>query len=373
MSPYINYDTDIVKHYVRVHGWLPAVEHRSRRVGNQRSIKYLTFCASNAIDVFLLESEGYLQRDPETARLENVYFCERIPEDFGNISTLIGSSHQGFLGDFEDIVLFEDTSETQGQMLSDIGEPGRDQELRDQLLIKDAKFRLRDAFPFDVLNIDISGSFFPPNEPPASRMVQALREVLDWQTEASNQDPTFHEFTIFVTSKVANKDTNSDALDGLQKLIEENIDTYQEYSDAFQAKYAHLSVDNLRETQYPDFFVHGLCKVLTSDATSKHWDIEYRCVFAYHRSGHNGDGYHIVSMVAHLNRIAYNPRELVRNQGALIEQLRQRYVAESVETLTESPWIVDPDELQREEVAQIAEHLQSVVGYRERYRAEFEQ
>src|SRR2546423_4463299 len=164
--PHIDYSTDIFKHYVRSEGWLPACRQQARAIRNRSKkfpLRYFTFCAADAIDVFMLERAGILRRSEETGRLEGVFFCERNEEDFGRIADLIGSPAQGFQGEFERIVLFEDDADTQGRELygDDVAEAYSD-EVRRKLRCKDAHRRLRNEFPFDIINLDLFGIMFPP-------------------------------------------------------------------------------------------------------------------------------------------------------------------------------------------------------------------
>ena len=79
----LDWDKDIIKHYVRHRAWLPAAlaqAEASRQAG--RTPKYLTFCAANAIDVFLFLKEGLLSRDPHTDVIFGTYFCEKDPQEF---------------------------------------------------------------------------------------------------------------------------------------------------------------------------------------------------------------------------------------------------------------------------------------------------
>jgi len=366
----INYDVDIAKHFVRLNGWLPAAGYRASRVGANRDPKYLTFCAANAIDVFLLEQEGHVKRDPKTSRLNSVYFCERTPDDFGTISSLIGSGHQGFLGDFAEIVLFEDTQATVGRNLGESGEYGRDTNLRHQLRIKEVNKRLKGSFPFDILNLDISGSLFPPQEPPTSRMIQAIRKVLDWQTLASFQDPAFQEFTIFITSRAADEETSEDVILELQNVIDANLSSYSQYRDEFEKKYQLKSAEALKAASYPEFFVAGLCKLLLSEVMWRSWDMEYRAVFLYQRPREDLPAYYIVSVVAHVKRFRQNPVKLAPYDGVLPAVMLGRYVEEATETLQQAPWIIDLGKLEEKELAQVKEHLASIVEYREKFKRE---
>ena len=144
----LDWANDVVKHYVRREAWLPAAlaqAEATRDVG--REPKYLTFCAAEAIDVFLFLRDGILVRDPGTNRVLNTYFCERNPEDFTEITQLVGSIEQGFLGDFADMVLFEDDDKTQGRDLDDVEEQ-YDASLRNRPLNQGSSSEVKVRGPF---------------------------------------------------------------------------------------------------------------------------------------------------------------------------------------------------------------------------------
>ena len=179
-----------------------------------REPKYLTFCAAEAIDVFLLLKEGVLTRDPNTDIVLNTYFCEKDSEDFNEISQLIGAHEQGFLGDFQDMILFEDDEKTQGLRYNDVSRR-YGQELRRRLSTKERHLRFRCAIPFDVMNLDICGTFFPPKGGVLSPMLQSIRTLLDWQTDFAKKDTSFDSFTIFLTAHVEGDKVNAAALNEL--------------------------------------------------------------------------------------------------------------------------------------------------------------
>ena len=82
----IDYSSDILKHYVRRNGWLPACKEQSHTIRNRSPkipLRYFTFCAAQAIDVFMLEHEGILKRSTQTGRLEGIYFCEKNAVKYG--------------------------------------------------------------------------------------------------------------------------------------------------------------------------------------------------------------------------------------------------------------------------------------------------
>lgn len=156
----IDYDTDLPKHYVRMKGWLPATRERARRA-RSAPLRYFTFCAAQAVDIFMLESEGILRRD-QAGRLAEIYFCESDAPSFEAITDSVQSREPGFRGKFEEIVLFHETDKTLGRTYEEPGPERISPELRRQLWLKDLHNRLIDAFPFDVINLDAAGPLLPP-------------------------------------------------------------------------------------------------------------------------------------------------------------------------------------------------------------------
>ena len=83
----LDWDADVPKHYVRRFAWLPAAAAQFQASRSAyRDPSYFTFCASNAIDVFLFLKEGVISRAPATDVVLNTYFCEARDVEFNRIS-----------------------------------------------------------------------------------------------------------------------------------------------------------------------------------------------------------------------------------------------------------------------------------------------
>ena len=59
----------------------------------------------------------------------------------------------------------------------------------EKLRYKDAHWRLREAFPFDIINLDVCGVMFPPREVAMTQLLKSIIQILEWQTRSkfSNQ------------------------------------------------------------------------------------------------------------------------------------------------------------------------------------------
>jgi hypothetical protein len=203
----VDYSSDFLKHYIRRECWLPACHLRNsaiRRYKDKYPVRYFTFCAADAIDVFMLAQDGVLQRSSKSGRLETVYFCEEDPQVFSTIAALIGSPQQGFLGRFDEIVLFEDNEETKGKSIFDVDED-YSEDMRNQLKLKDANGRLRSSFPFDIINLDVYGAMFSIKEDNViTRLLRSIIQILKWQFEAQFVDTNNNKerFTAYSTERV---------------------------------------------------------------------------------------------------------------------------------------------------------------------------
>jgi hypothetical protein len=192
----INYDEDVTKHYVRYDGWLDAFRYRQKQVkrainGNRRTapLSYFTFCASSAIDVFMLERAKLLRRDKKTGRLEHVYYCEAEEREFQRIANLIGSAEAGFMEKFEDFVLFEDDRHTRGKHgLDPKKKVPDDPKIRRRIACKELHERFLELFPFDVINLDLYGNIFPPKGAVFSPMLTTIEKMFEWQSRRATID-----------------------------------------------------------------------------------------------------------------------------------------------------------------------------------------
>ncbi len=288
---YINYETDPLKHYVRKYGWLTAAKqqkHVIRSRSKKIPLRYFTFCAAEAIDVFMLERAGILKRSEETGRLEGVYFCESDLRKFGIIANLIGSPENGFQGEFEKIVLFKDDQETEGKTLEDEQE-GQDpytSAMREKLRYKDKHHRLRKAFPFDIINLDVCGVMFPPRKNIMAPLLESIIQILAWQTESKFliNERECKRFTLFLTSHIDPNDTNQNAIEQLKNRLIQNIDTNPDFRSAFVRHYGHKQVKKLAHENFAEFFSIALPKFIIHEALFRFgWKVTCGPTYLYNR------------------------------------------------------------------------------------------
>ena len=305
----INFEKDLLKHYVRTHGWLAAAKDQKHAIRNRSKripLRYFTFCAAGAIDVFMFEREGILKRSEETERLEDVYYCEEDLENFGLIAGLIGSPEKGFQGAFEEIVLFKDDEDTEGRTLVD--DNPYSLELWEKLRYKDAHCRLRNAFPFDIINLDVFGVMFPSEQEIITPLLDSITQILRWQTESrfSINNRECKRFTLFLTSHIDSDLTDKTAIQQLENRVIDNINTSAEFQSAFFNKYEHSEVKKLINESFAEFFCVALPKFMIHEASFAHgWQVTCGPTYLYNRDNRwNGNKhYQIMHTVSVYERI----------------------------------------------------------------------
>jgi hypothetical protein len=365
---HIDYSTDPLKHYVRKYGWLPACQEQAatiRKRIKKTPLRYFTFCAAEAIDVFLLEREKILTRSKQTGRLEGVYFCEKDEKAFGEIADLIGSPEQGFLGDFDRIILFEEDNDTRGKELYKETDEFYPEEVRKKLRFKDAHYRLQKNFPFDIINLDVCGVMFPLRKGVITPLLRSLIKILEWQTYSlfPNNRPC-KQFTLFLTSHIDPDKTDQDAIEQLRNRVSENIDTSVEFRQAFSNRYGHQEAVRLSRDNFAEFFCLAFTKFIIHQALfTLGWKVTYRAIYLYNRDNkwNVGQKYQIMHSVSVYERIP-----------GFGQRLDQAGITQYIQTATQvikggMKWVENI--IQQSEIRQLLiQDLESIVEFRNQHR-----
>ena len=122
-------------------------------------------------------------------------------------------------------------------------------EIRKKLRYKDAHRRLREAFPFDIINLDVCGVMFPPRKNIITPLLKSIIQILEWQTNSkfSTDDLECDQFTLFLTSHIDPDLTNQKAIQQLADIVSENISTSMDFKSAFVKQHGHDEVKKTRE------------------------------------------------------------------------------------------------------------------------------
>lgn len=361
----IDYASDLPKHFVRTHCWLPACRQQATAVKNRTKhipLRYFTFCAADAIDVFMLERAGVIQRKEASGRLEGVYFCERDPEDFGIIAGLIGSPEQGFQGEFDKIVLFEEDDETVGCSLLD--DTPYTPELRNKLRLKDAKERFKSSFPFDIINLDVFGVMFPPRKGIVAPLLRSLLQILRWQTEAVfRPNHPCEQFTLLLTSHLDPGLTDQGAIEQLANRLNENLRANQQFQEMITTKYGPGTAQQLAVSNFAEFFCISLPKYILHHALFHlGWVVQHEPTYLYDRPDKYkpSKNYQIMHSVSVFKRIP-NFHERLDAPGV------EAYMHEAIRIAENSVKWVDDSVMAPDIERTLESDLQEIIAFRSQY------
>lgn len=361
----IDYDTDLIKHYVRMRGWLPVSLTRNQSIKGRRT-RYFTLCAANAIDVFLLERARVLRRTSD-GKLTDSYFCEYDAVQFREIERLIRGPRQGFLGSLEDIVLFEESDSTRGRTRTDPGSGKITTRLRQELDRKEKHYRLASAFPFDILNLDVTGTLFPPSQPQVSRLMKTILRLLEWQTNKplSDDGRRIESFAILLTIHIDEGIANYEAVASLSKMIEHNIDNIAAFRDRWHKSFPGVPPSDLASSDFERFFSIALPKYLIEKGLSLGWDVVCEGRFLYRR---RSTYTMMCEMLTFSRLLPLNEERLFR-----IESSRSNQQKQADERVVEEVWkapIWPENELANGSVRdEVKADLEQVIEFRDRIRA----
>lgn len=312
-------------------------------------------------------SERLGQRDPATDCVSNTYFCEKIPQEFTFISELIGSHEQGFLGDFQEMILFEDDDETIEKSIND-AHVSYSRPVRYLLNVKERHERFCSTAPFDLINLDLCGRFFPPKAGVISPMVRTIRRLLALQAEGSDDGQQLDKFTMFITTHVESRGTNPEAVDELAAMIEHNRSLYVGFEESLINRFGSIPTSDIPSYDFDGFYNVALPKMIVGEAYNLGWMVDLQFTGTYERSwlappGKDPAKYRMLALVATFSRITEGQLKL-GHQSAPGELEYSKRISMIVNTPLET---IKPDQ---ERVAAVSPHLAEVVKSRTDYQDE---
>lgn len=271
----------LLKHYIRSEVWLPRCRERLKTIrklakGNPRRLKYFTFCAVGALDVLLLDRARVIQKS-ETEEFDTVYFFDRDQEAVVETRKRIPGAN-GFPGDFVKIVLQAD----EGDDLTPLDSPIDLDNTREVRKAQNERAQLLafiDAFPFDVINLDVEQYLFRPKEELPGNLVNALRRVFEWQKRdgkgTRGKQYNVNEFTLMFTTQVGPKNLSEAYLKYLRDTcLQQNLDAFEALREPYEKKSAGKNVENFFDDDFDGAFKLAVPKSLIELALECDWHVD---------------------------------------------------------------------------------------------------
>lgn len=263
----MDYDFYYGKHCARYYGWLPAAK-KYKAKSRRKSLKYFTLCAEQAIDVFMLESEGVITRD-KNRRLANVVICEKDAEVAARIFSLVRPPLQEaiLVGPLEQILTFEENEHTRGLSPDD---DVRNRHIREMLRIKRLHRRLRDYFPFDIINFDTYGNILNHNKDSNRLLYIAFERIFQLQQPVSS-------FLFLMTLPISDIDNSFQSR--FRNDFDSNVANYPVVRDRLMATVETISYDEIDEDKKISLSIAK--SIISAVARAAGWNCEHKGICIY--------------------------------------------------------------------------------------------
>lgn len=268
----------LLKHFIRLDVWLPRCRERRNAIkklaGNKpaRRMRYFTFCAVGALDVLLLDREKVIRRSA-TKEFDTVYFFDRDDEAVAETRKRIPGA-QGFPGDFVEVLL----ETTSGAGLTSPPAAPNTRQQREKQRNQAQRQLFVDAFPFDVINLDVEQYLFRPKETLPGKLTLALRELLELQKREGldrGKKYSVDEFTLMFTTQVGPPGLPADYLSYLMDTcIQQNLNQYTELMEPFLAKSNGKDVPSFFADDFDGAFKLAVPKSLMELTFESDWHID---------------------------------------------------------------------------------------------------
>lgn len=242
----------LIKHAARYLLWLP--EANSLRIEKRRFLKYFTLPGKYAYDILFFERNGIIQR--QGRGFPDVRFCDNNLQAYSTAKKLLGNT-VGKKGNFEDLVLNNERE-------------------------------FWDSFPYDLYNLDFSGTCFPDDQPPFSDTFKAIVKIIKRHV-SHNKFP----FVVFLTMKALARETKDEA----KEQLKENIETNRRDANFAQEVNSLIpNTENFANTRFVDFIIISIPKLICY-LTKDYCDIEIRNRAKYSRTRQDGSSYFITKFI----------------------------------------------------------------------------
>jgi hypothetical protein len=233
-------------------------------------VRYLTLCAKEAIDVRYFRNKGVLPYDAKQKFYPTVTFIERDAQDYAIIAETLGKTRLGIKGDLEAILVRPDENADNSQ-------------------------RLRNSFPYDIINLDFTGEVVRGGDPPYSQTMRAIERIVELQHQANSTG-----WHMFLTFRACQQTANHEADLQIQGIIEANFQIPQ----ALNAYGARPAPRELIEAQYEEFLRIGIMKFLAGCAPNRGYEFVPGGSYMYRRDPEDGGPpYHIVKLIVEFRSI----------------------------------------------------------------------
>lgn len=271
----------LLKHYIRKEVWLPFCRERLQKIRkaepkNPRRLRYFTFCAVGALDVLLLDRERILRKS-NNEEFDTVFFFDKDRDAVVETQKRIPGAN-GFPGDFAEIVMQAATGDDELD-LHILADERDTREVRKKQMQRAQLGDFIEAFPFDVVNLDVEQYLYRPREQLPGILTNAIRKLLEWQKRegvGSNKKAfTLDEFTLMFTTQVGPAGLPDQYLTYLRDdCLASNLAQHAELKEPFLKKSSGRDPKKFFEEDFDGAFKLAVPKSLSELALEQDWFID---------------------------------------------------------------------------------------------------
>lgn len=274
---------DTEKQWIRREVWLKTAKSilkKKQKKGSTKGIRYLTLPAYHRLDVSLFLKEGLLEVTKSNKGIpEEIYVAafENDPTKFALMQKHMPSFRLFGCGSIEE-VLTDKTNKYYDE--------------------------LRNLFPFDVINLDLTTSLTPKHEGPYSKTMEAIETIFDIQSGYGI------EWALFLTFRNVPDDLEAGAREQLFKNLQNNIERYPEVLEVFQIRYGKNSVQDLEKSEVKTCISQSIAKWLVDRAHQHKYKVGSIKPYFYPRINAGIPPYDIYKHVLELTPAGINPAHI---------------------------------------------------------------
>jgi hypothetical protein len=320
------YESCPLKHYVRVHGWLPACRRQLaaiRRQPKQRRLRYFTFCASGAVDVLMLNVARII-RLSDSGKFDTVVFFDK-DEEAVNATYINIPGSRGFPADFADLVLAPDIGDVDA--LSSDTDKSDTSEVRQQKRLARQRNDFIQQFPFDIINLDLEEFLLKARDEFPGRILRSFMQILQWQKRPLPTGRTIDEFVLMYTTQIGPRELTDQYRELLDGAIADNLRNIPALEAVLHSRTGHNGPVSLRNADFDEFFRIAAPKLLAGYLRRADWLIDPEpgiSVFEFDRPSARGP-YKMLHFVMHVKR--QHPPEIIRRPDQQGDGVPEAYSA----------------------------------------------
>jgi hypothetical protein len=274
------FETCLLKHHVRVNGWLPRCAARLKDIQSQRPrrLRYFTFCAIGAVDVLMLDVARIIRMSGQQ-RFDTVVFFDKDSEAVNETLKRIRGSI-GFNGKFTDIVLMDIHAARPGDASNLTSATNDEDNFATRALQRDRQQQsdFVNCFPFDIINLDLEEFLFKDRDPTPGKVINTIRRLFEWQRRPlhlkGHRQARLRKFSFMFTTQIGPEQLADDHRETLIHCLTENLAQFADLPNRLHARSGASTAEELLGSNFELFFKVAVPKAVAGLGLDEDWYVD---------------------------------------------------------------------------------------------------